>query len=301
MELSDYLRKPGLPLSLERKQAMKNERSLKLEPVRKVAETAALLLIAAVFIFPFLWMLTTSFKTLPELLVFPPPFLPKNWIPDNYRQVWSAGTFPKYIWNSLVVSLSILILQFIIITPAAYAFARKKFRGSKLMFNLVLVGLMVPEQVTFLPVYLMFSKVGLIDTYAALILPFVFSPFGIFFLTQSIRQIPNEIFEAAWLDQASEFTIMTKIVLPMIRPAIITFGLFSFISHWNDYFWALSMTTSENIRTLSIGVTTLLNNEGLKNWNVLMAGNMIQVIPILILYLTASSKIKSAFTYSGIK
>ena len=299
MELSNYLRKPGLPISLEQKQVRRSEQSLK--PVRKAAETAALLLIAAVFIFPFLWMLTTSFKTLPELLVFPPPFFPKNWIPDNYLQAWNAGTFPKYIGNSLVVSVSILILQFLVITPAAYAFARKKFRGSRLMFNMVLVGLMVPEQVTFLPVYLMFSKVGLIDTYASLILPFVFSPFGIFFLTQSIRQIPDEIFEAAWLDQANEFTIMTKIVLPMIRPALITFGLFSFISHWNDYFWALSMTTSENIRTLSIGVTTLLNNEGLKNWNVLMAGNMIQVVPILILYLAASSKIKSAFTYSGIK
>lgn len=271
------------------------------ELICRIAGAVLLVLLALVFVFPFFWMLTTSFKSLPELMQFPPSLLPQHFTLDNYRQAWNSSDFPRYIFNSSVVALSILILQFVIIFPAAYTFARKKFFGSGVLFRLVLLGLMIPEQVTFLPVYLMFSKLGLVDTYAALIFPFIFSPFGIFFLTQSVRQIPNEIFESAYLDQADERTILRKIVFPMVRPTAVTFALFSFITHWNEYFWVLSMTTSDRTRTLSLGVAFLLNNEGLKNWNVLMAGAVIQVLPILVLYLFASSKIKSAFSYSGMK
>lgn len=267
----------------------------------RIAGAVLLILLALIFVFPFIWMLTTSFKPLAELMQFPPTLLPQNFTLANYREAWKSSSFPQYIFNSLVISLSILILQFAVIFPAAYTFARKKFFGSGVLFRLVLLGLMIPEQVTFLPVYLMFSKLGLIDTYVALIVPFIFSPFGIFFLTQSIRQIPDEIFESAYLDKANERTILRKIVFPMVRPTAITFALFSLITHWNEYFWVLAMTTSDRIRTLSLGVTFLLNNEGLKNWNVLMAGAVIQVLPILVLYLFASSKIKSAFSYSGIK
>jgi sn-glycerol 3-phosphate transport system permease protein len=267
----------------------------------RITGSILLILLALVFVFPFFWMLATAFKTLPELMQLPPTLLPQHFTLDNFRQAWSSSNFPQYIFNSFVISVSILVLQFAVIFPAAYTFARKKFFGSGVLFQLVLLGLMIPEQVTFLPVYLMFSKFGLIDTYAALIVPFIFSPFGIFFLTQSIRQIPDEIFESACLDKASERRVLRKIVFPMVRPTAITFALFSFITHWNEYFWVLSMTTSDKIRTLSLGVAFLLNNEGLKNWNVLMAGAVLQVLPILVLYLFASSKIKSAFSYSGIK
>lgn len=267
----------------------------------KAAEAAALIILSMVFVFPFFWMFTTAFKTLPETLLFPPPLFPEQWRFENFITAWKAGPFPTYLFNSIFIAVTILVFQFAVIIPAAYAFARKSFKGSKVLFGVILLGLMIPQQVTFLPIYLLFSKTGMINNYLTLILPFASSSFGIFLLTQNFRQIPNDVIEAAKLDKASEFQIIFRIMLPMVKPAIITFALFSFIAHWNDYFWVLSMTTSESIRTLSVGVAALKDNEGVKNWHTIMAGNMILVAPILLIYSLASQQIKSAFTYSGIK
>jgi len=262
---------------------------------------AILVAISAVFVFPFLWMLTTSFKTLGETIVFPPRLLPESWKPENYELAWKNGRFPTYLFNSVFISLSILACQLVVVVPAAYAFACRAFAGKKLLFGLVLCGLMIPGQATFLPIYLLFSELGLIDTYAALIAPMAASSFGIFLIAQSFRQVPLEIIEAARLDKAGTFKLIARILMPMAKPALITFALFSFIAHWNDYFWTLSMTTSDAIRTLPIGVAMLKNVENVKSWHVIMAGNMILVAPILAIYLLASKYIKTAFTYSGVK
>jgi sn-glycerol 3-phosphate transport system permease protein len=262
---------------------------------------ALLLAVSAVFVFPFLWMLTTSFKSLGETLVFPPALLPARWMAENYQLAWKEGHFPSYVLNSVVVSLSILACQFLVVIPAAYAFACRSFPGKGLLFGLVLCGLMIPGQATFLPVYLMFSELGLIDTYAALVAPMAASAFGIFLIAQSFRQVPLEVLEAARLDKAGTLRLILRVLLPMSKPAIITFALFSFIAHWNDYFWTLSMTTSDAIRTLPIGVAMLKDVENVKSWHVIMAGNMILIAPVLAIYLVASKYIKTAFTYSGVK
>jgi sn-glycerol 3-phosphate transport system permease protein len=260
-----------------------------------------LIFIVAVFALPFIWMISTSFKTLGETLTFPPSWIPEQFVWENFVKAWNSGPFFHYFLNSLMVSIGILILQFLTIIPAAYAFARYQFKGSRFFFGLTMITLMIPAQLIFLPVYLQMSSWGLLDTLWALILPFASSAFGIFMLRQSFMQVPEELLEAARLDEASEWQIIYRIMIPMAKPVLITFALFSFISHWNDYFWPLVMTTSDTARTLPLGISKLREVEGGIAWNVLMAGNMILVIPILIVFFFAQRQIIRAFVYTGVK
>lgn len=269
--------------------------------IGKVLNGIGLILVVAIFALPFVWMISTSFKTLGETLTFPPKWIPEQFIWENFSKAWNSGPFLHYFFNSLIVSIAILVLQFLTIIPAAYAFARYQFKGSKIFFALTMVTLMIPAQLIFLPVYLQMSSWGLLDTLWSLILPFASSAFGIFMLRQSFMQVPEELLEAARLDEASEWKIIFRIMIPMAKPVLITFALFSFISHWNDYFWPLVMTTSDNARTLPIGISQLREVEGGIAWNVLMAGNMILVIPILIVFFFAQRQIIRAFIYTGVK
>lgn len=264
-------------------------------------EIVLLLLLAAVFIFPFIWMLSTSLKPLVEAMQFPPSLIPQQIQLQNFAEAWGSSDFLKAAGNSLFVALSILFLQLLVILPASYAFAFKPARWHKFVFAIVMVGLMVPQQITFLPVYLLFSKFNLINTYTPLIIPFVASAFGTFMITQSFKQIPTDVIEAAKLDRASTFKIIWRILLPSVRPTIIVFALFSFITHWNDYFWPYAMTNADNLRTLPMAVANLISMDGIKQWNVIMAGNIILVVPLLMLYVFCNKWIKRAFAYSGIK
>jgi sn-glycerol 3-phosphate transport system permease protein len=254
-----------------------------------------------VFVFPFLWMISTSLQTFEETMAFPPTWLPAipQW--SNFVEAMSAGPFLTYARNSVVVTFSVILLQMLVMIPAAYAFAKYKFRGKELCFALVLLAFMIPGQVTFIPVYLMLAKWGLIDSLLPQIIPFISNAFGIFLLRQYFMQIPQEIIESARLDNASEFKIIRKIMVPMSMPALATIALFSFVSHWNDYFWPLVMTDSDSVRPLTMGIAMLRQTEGISNWHIIMAGNVVLVVPILIVYLFASRQIVKAFVYSGIK
>lgn len=269
--------------------------------IGKLLNTIGLILVVCIFALPFVWMISTSFKTLGETMTFPPAWLPEQFIWENFAKAWNSGPFLKYFINSVVVSISILVLQFATIIPAAYAFARYEFKGKNFFFGITMITLMIPAQLIFLPVYLQMSAWGLLDTIWALILPFASSAFGIFLLRQSFKQVPEELLEAARLDEASEWKIMFKIMVPIAKPVLITFALFSFITHWNDYFWPLVMTTSDAARTLPLGISKLKEVEGGVAWNILMAGNMILVIPILIVFFFAQRQIIRAFVYTGVK
>ncbi|KMZ43818.1 MULTISPECIES: carbohydrate ABC transporter permease [Bacillales] len=266
---------------------------------RKTVEWIGLLLVAFLFVFPFLWMASTAFKTMPEVLQFPPTLLPKTWEWSNFAQAWGSGPFLMYTWNSILVAVGILILQFLTAVPAAYAFARYKFPGRNLLFGLVLIVLMIPGQVIFLPIYVQLSGWGLVNTLWSLILPYAASAFGIFLLRQAFMQVPDEVIEAARLDNASEWKIMWTIMVPMAKPVLVTFGLFSFIYHWNDYFWPLIMTNSDEVRTLPIGISSLHMSDGGTLWNVMMAGNMILILPILVVFFVAQRHIIKAFIYQS--
>jgi len=265
----------------------------------KAIEWLLLIGVGLVFVFPFLWMFITAFKTLPEVYQFPPSWWPNSWQFENLQTAWNSGPFLTYVWNSLIVALCILVLQFLIGVPAAYSFARYRFKGRNMLFGLSLIALMIPSQVIFLPVYVQMSHWGLVDTLWALILPFGASAFGIFLLRQAFMQVPDEVIEAARLDNASEWKIMWTIMVPLAKPVLVTFGLFSFIYHWNDYFWPLIMTNSDSVRTLPIGIWMLKASEGSKQWNVIMAGNMILVFPILIVFFFAQRHIINAFVYQS--
>ncbi|MDR6550239.1 sn-glycerol 3-phosphate transport system permease protein [Paenibacillus qinlingensis] len=254
-----------------------------------------------IFAMPFFWMLSTSLKTLPETMIFPPNWIPKQFIWSNYSKAWGSGPFLHYITNSFIISISILVAQMLTIIPAAYAFARYKFKFSGFLFGMVMITLMIPSQLIFLPVYLQLSTWKLLNTHLALILPFASSAFGIFLLRQSFKQVQEELIEAARLDSAKEWQIIVKLMVPMAKPVLATFALFSFIAHWNDYFWPLVMTTDDVARTLPLGIAKIREEEGVANWNVLMAGNMMLVTPILIAFFFAQRHIIRAFVYTGVK
>jgi len=272
-----------------------------LDAALRIANIVCMLLLVCVFALPFAWMISTSLKTLPETMRFPPDWIPDRPVWSNYADAWNSGPFPKYFLNSLIVSSGILVLQFLTIIPAAYAFARFRFPGRGLLFGLVMATLMIPPQLIFLPVYLMLSDWKLLNTHFALILPFASSAFGIFLLRQSFLQTAGELIEAARLDNAPEWKIMIRIMAPLARPVLATFALFSFISHWNDYFWPLVMTTNESARTLPIGIAKIRETEGTATWNVLMAANVMLAVPVLLAFFAAQRHIIRAFVYSGIK
>lgn len=253
------------------------------------------------FSFPFLWMFGTAFKTYRESIVYPPKLLPSGleWV--NFLDVFRSGPFGLYTINSILVVICTMGIQFLIMIPAAYAFARYRFKGRNLLFGFVLLAFMVPNQITFVPVYLLMAKLGLLNTLWPQILPFSANAFGIFLLRQSFMQIDDEIIEAAKLDNAGEVKIVMKVLLPIVKPTLVTVGLFSFINNWNSYFWPLVMTDSKNLRPLTVGLAMLKVSEGTLNWPVVMAGNVFLLLPILAAYLFAKNKMMASIGYSGIK
>ncbi|MBD0379970.1 carbohydrate ABC transporter permease [Paenibacillus sedimenti] len=271
------------------------------KPVYRTLNVLGLIILIAIFALPFVWMVSTSLKSFSETVIFPPKWIPKEIRWDNFALAWNSGPFLKYFLNSVLVSVGILIMQFATIIFAAYAFARYRFKGDRILFGVTMITLMIPSQLIFLPVYLLMSKWGLLNSLLALILPFSSSAFGIFLLRQSFKQVQDELLEAARLDDASEWKIIYKIMLPMARPTLVTFALFSFIAHWNDYFWPLVMTTTEAARTLPIGIAKIREVDGGTAWHILMAGNLILVIPILIVFFIAQRQIIKAFVYTGVK
>lgn len=257
--------------------------------------------VVLIFLFPFYWMFITSFKTYTETIVFPPTLWPQEFTLDAYRAILGKMNLLNYAKNSVIITASIIVLQTLVMVPAAYAFAKYEFKGKNLMFVLVLIAFMIPGQITFITVYILMAKWKLLGTLLPQIIPFGANAFGIFLLRQSFMQVPEEIIEAAKLDNASDFKIMTKIMLPMSKSTMVTIALFSFVSHWNAYFWPLVMTDSEKVRPLTIAIERLKDVEYGINWNILMAGNVLLVLPILVLFLFASRRIIEAFAYRGVK
>ena len=259
------------------------------------------ILILATFVVPFLWMISTSLQTFEETMAFPLTLIPETPQWGNFVDAWTSGPFDVYLRNSVIVTVSIIVLQLALMIPAAYAFAVYEFRFQRTLFAMVLLAFMIPGQVTFIPVYLMMAEWNLVETLIPQIVPAMTNAFGVFLLRQYFRQVPHEIIEAARMDNASEFRIMWRIMVPMAKPALATAVLFSFVSHWNDYFWPLVMTNSIDVRPLTIGIAMLRQTEGVSSWNIIMAGNVLLVVPILLVYFLASRHIINAFAYSGIK
>lgn len=257
------------------------------------------LLVTCIFIFPFLWMVSLSLQTDAEITAF--TMIPRSPSLQNFINAWNVAPFSIYIKNSLVIIVSIVVMQTVVMVLAAYAFAKFEFKGKGILFGIVLLAFMMPTQVTFIPIYYMMADMGVTNTLLPQILPFMTNAFGIFLLRQYFMQVPDELIEAAHLDNANELQVLGRIMLPMSKPGISAIALLSFVGHWNDYFWPLIMTNSDLIRPITIGVARLKDTEGNDQWNLIMAGNMFLVLPILLMYVFASKYIINSFAYSGIK
>ena len=259
------------------------------------------IVISLFFAFPFYWMFITSFKTYSESVVFPPTMWPQIFTTEAYKTVFEGINLLPYLKNSLIIIVCIIVMQLVVMVPSAYSFARYNFKGNGILFGLVTIAFMVPSQVTFVSVYIMFSRMGIIKTLIPQILPFGANAFGIFLLRQTFKQVPDELVESARLDDAGEIKIMTKIMIPMAKSTFVTIALLSFISHWNAYFWPLVMTNNEAYRPLTMVVERIRDAEMGLQWNTIMAANCILVVPVIIIFIFFSKKIIEGFTYRGVK
>lgn len=257
-------------------------------------------LLIVIFLTPFYWMILTAFKTLGEVLAMPPKFWVQSLQWQNFKDAFTRIDFLHYTRNSLIITLGTLIGQVLVVVPAAYAFARYDFKGKNWLFGTVLATMMIPGQLIFLPIFVMFAKSGLLNTYVSLIVPFIASGTAIFMLRQTFMQVPDSQLEAARLDNAGEFKIIYTIMMPAAIPTLSTLALLTFIGTWNSYFFPLVWTTTDAVRTLPLGIQRLQDIEGLSP-QIVMAGNMMLIVPILIVFVVARKQIIKAFTYMGVK
>jgi sn-glycerol 3-phosphate transport system permease protein len=270
-------------------------------PVIRGLIIAVLAGVALVEVFPYLWMVTTSLKDLPSVTQFPPTLLPRPPRWDNYAKAWNSGPFLRYAMNNAIQTLGILVLQLFFGCLAGYGFSKVRFRGRDACFLIVIACLVVPPQVRFVPLYMLFSKVGLLNTYASLILPYAVSALGTFLIREAFLQISDDIVDAARVDGAGVLTIIFRVMAPIARPTLVAFSLFSVVYHWNDFFWPLVMTTNEAVRTLPIGVAMLREEGTGARWHIIMAGSMFVVAPVLVVFAVAQRHIIRAFQFTSLK
>lgn len=253
-----------------------------------IGRHAALLLTSAVILVPFVWMVSLSLKPPGEIFRASFSLLPERWYAiENYTRALTASALPRYMLNGVIVCGAIVGLQILVCAPCAYALAKLRFKGRGLLFGLVLIGLLIPHQVLALPLFILGYEVGILNTYAALIFPFVVSPFGIFLFRQFFKTIPDDVVHAARLDGLSELAIVWRIMVPIALPAIIAFSIFSVVSHWNDLFWPLIAVRSEALMPPPLGMMTFRNEEAGNDYGPLMAGATLVVTPLVIAFLAA--------------
>jgi sn-glycerol 3-phosphate transport system permease protein len=265
-------------------------------PLGPLVTRGALGVVALVWLLPYLWMVVTSLKTLPEIVAAPTAPLPSGLHFEAYREVFRSMPVGRYLMNSTVMALGIAALQIAFALPAGYALGKLRFRGRGLAFGLVLATLLVPAQVRFVPVFALLAKVGLVNTMSGLILPFGVSAFGIFLVRQALLSVPDSLLEAARLDGASELRIVYGLLPPLLAPTLWSLFLFSFVYHWNDYFWPLVMTMDDAVRTLPLGIALLREQGTGVRWHIVMAGNVLLSAPALAVFALAQKHLLRAAT-----
>jgi sn-glycerol 3-phosphate transport system permease protein len=261
---------------------------------------ALLLLAALVWLLPYAWMIVTSLKTLPEIVRAPTAPLPSGLSFESYAAVFQAMPLARFFWNTTLMALLIAVIQIAVALPAGYALAKLHFTGRSLAFGLVVATLLIPAQVRFVPVFASLAGVGLVNTMTALVLPFGVSAFGTFLIRQALLAVPDALVEAARMDGASELRIVYGLLAPMITPTLASFFLFSFVYHWNDYFWPLVMTTDDAVRTLPLGIALLREQGTGVRWHIVMAGNVLLSAPALLVFALTQRHLLRAVASRGL-
>jgi multiple sugar transport system permease protein len=255
---------------------------------------------AVIMIFPFIWMISTSLKSENLVMVMPPKLIPDPIVWTNYLDLKRLFPFDRLFLNSLFAAVMTTIGQIVTASMAAYAFARIRFKGREALFMIYLATLMVPGAMLVTPRFILMRYLGWINTYQGLILPGIFTAFGTFLLRQAFLSLPQELEDAAVMDGASPFIIYWKIFLPLIKPSLGTLGLFAFMQSWNDYLWPLFIARVPNLMTLPVGLASL-HGQYSTDWNLVMAGSVIAIVPILIVFLFTQRFYVSGVVMSGIK
>ena len=263
----------------------------------------AVLLAGAVFMLsPFVWMVLSSFKPQSEILTSELHLLPQRWaLVENYTMAWTRVPMGRFLLNGLIVTAAIFALQVLVNLPCAYALAKLRFRGSRALFAVVLLGLLIPMHATAIPIYILFHHAGILNTYAALILPFTISVFGVFMLRQFFMTVPDDLVDAARIDGMSEIGIVWRVMLPTAIPAVTAFGIFSVVAHWNDYFWPLIAVGKKELYTPPLGVAFFRLNDGGTDYGVLMAASTIVILPLVAAFLLAQRRFIEGVTFTGLK
>ena len=270
---------------------------------RRIGRTLSHLVLVAgslLMIGPFLWMISTAFKSEAEIYMYPPRWIPADFLWQNFVRAWNTVPFGRFYLNSIMVTGIITCGQVVTSALAAYVFARIQFPGRDAIFYLYLSTMMVPGQVTMLPLFLIMNRLGWINTYQALTVPFLASVFATFFLRQFFATIPVELEDAARMDGCSRMRFLWQIMLPLSRPALGAIALFTFLGHWDDYLWPLIITNSTRMRTLPIGLRFFVEESGAQ-YNYMMAAALITIAPVIALFFAAQRQFIEGIALQGIK
>ncbi|WP_078432239.1 carbohydrate ABC transporter permease [Metabacillus halosaccharovorans] len=252
--------------------------------INQTIVTIILLLGSVLILSPVWWMFATSVKDMGEIMQYPPTFIPNEWNWSNYIETWKAAPFTRYLFNTFLITIFVVLGNVLSNSFIAYGFAKIRFKGRNFLFAVVLATMMIPGFVTMIPHYVIFSKLGWLNTYLPLIVPAFFgSAFNIFLIRQFFLTIPNELIEAAKIDGASHFRIWYKIMLPLAKPAIATVAIFSFNGAWNDFLGPLLYVNDESLYTLQIGLQ-VFKGQLATQWNYLMAGSLLVLLPVIVLF-----------------
>lgn len=268
-------------------------------PLLYLLVSLGLLIMAA----PFLWMALSAFKTDQELTASPPVWLPSEWTLGNFERLLDRLDLPRYFLNSLLVATLVTVSNLVFCSMLGYALAKLRFAGRNKVFGLVLGALMVPGNLMLLPLFVLMSKLQLIDSYAALVLPFAAGAFGVFLMRQFMQSIPDELLEAARMDGASEWYIFWRIVMPLVKPALATLTIFTFLGSWNNFVWPLIATNDPDKYTLPVALATFATdpNQSAGSNGMLMAGSFLIVLPVLLVFAVLQRHFTQGIATAGMK
>jgi multiple sugar transport system permease protein len=271
------------------------------DTVAKLSLYAVLAAGLLVVVGPFLWMVLSSVKPEGEIRRVPPTWWPETFTLDNYQQLFTRLDFPRFFFNSVVVAAAITVGNLLFCSMLGYALAKLKFPGRRALFGIVLGTLMVPGMVTFVPMFVLVSNLGLTNTYGGLIVPFLAGAFGVFLMRQYLLSIPDDLLEAARVDGAGELRIFWQIVLPLSGPALATLGILTFLSSWNSFLWPLVVATTEDKYTLPVALALFSVGQNRTEFGLLLAGSVVVVLPVLLVFLALQRHFLRGIATTGLK
>jgi multiple sugar transport system permease protein len=252
-------------------------------------------------VMPFVWMLLSSFKDVEELAARPPTWLPSRPTTANYTSLFEQLDFARYFANSAVVAGLVTVANLVFCSMLGYALAKLRFPGRRALFGLVMGTLLVPSAVTLVPMFVLMSRLNLINSFPALILPFAAGPFGVFLMRQFMRQIPDELLDAGRVDGAGEFYLFWRVAMPLCGPALATLGILTFLASWNNFIWPLVVTTDQEMFTLPVALANFATDPNHPEPGVLMAGSAVLVLPVLAVFLVLQRFFTRGIAMTGLK